>query len=207
MTTSLQWNADDILRRVVKAANAGVLLAAVKGQEYTITHFTEAGRYESSDPGSPPNVRRGKLRQSIVAVGPDQLGTPLHAAFGTNVKYGAYLEFGATVRPKNGRALPVPINAKAIRMLERLPAGGSLRSVKNLIIKKRPGLAPLLVEMTAGGKKGTNKKEKSNGAVFILKSSFTIRPRPWLRPALRNAAPAMVAEFNETFGREMGFKK
>lgn len=51
-------------------------------------------RYISAPPGRFPGVRTSTLRSSIAAVHPTALGTPGHAAFGTALRYGRYLEFG-----------------------------------------------------------------------------------------------------------------
>lgn len=55
-------------------------------------------RWISAPPGAFPGMRLGTLKRSIMAVHPSALGTPGHAAFGTALPYGRYLEFGTRPR-------------------------------------------------------------------------------------------------------------
>ena len=63
------------------------------GQRPKLTR-TGRQRYVSAPPGAFPGVRLGNLRRSLTHVTPEELGTPLRAAYGTNVDYGRHLEFG-----------------------------------------------------------------------------------------------------------------
>lgn len=99
------------MRDVFRAIDDGLRAASLEGEESAVRsmpamHTQAIGadskgqvkRYTASQPGNPPHVRTGELRQSI-ASGRIQPGT---WAFGTNKKYGRYLELGT------GRMAPRP---------------------------------------------------------------------------------------------------
>jgi hypothetical protein len=198
MSVEVTFNPDEFIRRVKQARDDGCFAAAKVGADAAQALVSSGTRWQSSAPGSPPAFQTGKLAGAIHFVHPDQLGTPGHAAFGTNVMHGKYMEFGAHPVAK-GKALPVPVNVKAKQMLQRL-AGQSLRTEK-MRLQKRPGKAPLLVEQTASGK-----KDKKDGAVFVLVKSVRIAARPWLRPASQQAGAAMAVAFREKFAEVSGIK-
>lgn len=147
-----------------------------------------------SAPGSPPGVDRGGLRRSIAyAVGSDV------AQVGTELKYGLYLERGANPRAKGG-GLPVPVNHAAKRMLRTLNISGGMRvslRTKNLVLIKRKGKPPLLIEQTPTG------KEKKNGAVFVLKKSVRIAARPWAVPSFASSRELIAETMRNTFAKSI----
>lgn len=125
------WRGDEWIAEAMPCLNNGLAMAAAVCADQAVRNFgtsgggvvgadkspldggpktgrsRKAGRafYKSSPPGGFPGVRTSYLRNSITFVHPDKLGTPLRAAFGTAVKYGKYLEFGAIIKPKNKKAL------------------------------------------------------------------------------------------------------
>lgn len=197
MSTTITFNIDDIYRKVEDAANTAILAAAEVGRERAESLLMHnGGRHVSSSPGSPPNFQTGELAGNIVAEGPSIVG-PLRARFGTYIPHGRYMEFGSTIRPKNVKAIPVPCNIQARAMLSRIK-GSSLRT-QNLGMFKKDGKT-YLAEKTE--KKGALKK---NGALFVLRKSVTILPRPWLRPAASLAASDMKARYAEVLKQELHF--
>lgn len=185
------------MRALTRAFNKGVTNAALAAATQAERSFGSDHGGVPSAPGSPPNSQSGNLRNHIAFASPDALSTPGHAAFGTNVEYGRHLEFGAVVRPRTVRYLPVPVNKPAKDMLRRLK-GGSLRSQKLKFIKYRNG-TKMLREVTPA--KGQLKK---NGAAFVLKLVVVIVARPWLARAARDARGDMIDAFNQTVRQELG---
>ncbi len=122
---TITWTADQWRAAAVPAINKGLTAAAAVMADTAARNFgTEGGgvagasaspltggptsgrtrvrgsaRYFSSPPGAFPGVRTGMLRNSVAFASPDSLGTPLHAAYGTAVKYGRMLEFGTSRMP------------------------------------------------------------------------------------------------------------
>ena len=191
--TSFRWNGDELKRQVEAGIAAGLARSAIRLQTEMINKLS--GKSPSA-PGTPPGVDRGTLRRSITyAMGKRsvRVGTPL--------KYGWFQEFGATIRPRRVKALPVPVNAAARRMMRTLPINprtgmvGSLRSKNLTFIKSRKGKnVGLLVE-----KIGTRCKAKGkfSVAVLVLKPQVVLPPRPWVRrsyTACKSELPTIMAD-------------
>lgn len=205
MTVKLSWSGGtaDFRDRVTRACNAGLTAAVAVAAD---TAARSLGTDHGGAPSAPyayPNSQSGQLRNSIHYASPEALGTPLRAAFGvggTGIPYARIIEQGGVVTAKTTKYLPVPVNKAAQDMLRRLtPSTGpaaSLRSQRLKFIKGKKNA--MLVEMTPSGK-----KEKTNGARFVLKRSIYIAPRPYLRPAASVAGPAMIAAFKEAAQRSL----
>lgn len=88
----------DVARRNFGTEGGGVMGAArsplAGGPRFGRTPFSGRARYIGAPPGAFPGVRTSTLRRSVNWASPEALGTPLHAAFGTAIVYGRYLEFG-----------------------------------------------------------------------------------------------------------------
>lgn len=190
----MDWNPDDFIARVKRAADVAIFKAAEVGAATARAMITTATGVPSK-PGEPPNMQSGELVGKLFVASPAQLGKPGHAAYGTSAKHGRYMEFGATVVAKHVKALPVPINAKARYMLSHMH-GQSLRT-KNMQMIKRRGKPPMLVETTPTG------KIKKDGAMFVLRRSVVIKPRPWLFPSLKRAETAIIATYAECMKQEL----
>lgn len=153
-----------------------------------------------SSPGSPPGQMNGLLKNSIgISV------SGMTARIGTNLKYGRYLEYGATIRPRFAKWLPVPVTRRAKALLRQGVAGDLMgtgqtslrRSGANLqVIRSKRG-EPILMEMT---KKG---KPKTNGAVFILRKVVRLLPRPWAFRSLNEARSDANRAFAAAVSREL----
>jgi hypothetical protein len=140
-----------------------------------------AGGAMPSNPGSPPAYQRGGLHRSIRSTKAQIIGNRASAYAGTSLRYGASLEHGFTATAKGG-ALLVPLQPEAHRLLER----NLVRNNPQLFMVRRPGKPPLLARRGPRG---------SIVPLFVLKKSVTVKPRPWLRPSLDRARPAMAAAF------------
>lgn len=188
---------------LVQSANAGLAAAAAVAADVAARSLGTDHGGVSSAPGSPPNSQTGNLRNRIAFATPEECGTPLKAIYGATIPYAKYLEYGAVITPKNVKALPVPINAQARRMLQRLSGygsatvTGSLRVFDLKYIPGKGGKDARLVEKTPGG------KEKKNGAVFVLKKRVVIKARPFLRPAGEKGKAQMVAAFRDVIRQRL----
>lgn len=99
-----------------------------------------------------------RLRNSITYAVDQEAG---EAYIGTNVVYGPIHEFGGTIRPKGHPYLAIPIgNLK-----------GSPREHQGLAFVQSLGGQPLLVDQATGEPQ------------YLLRTSVTIPPRPYLGPA------------------------
>lgn len=183
--------------RVIAACGPALYQAAMVGANEAKFLVNKGSPGVHSNPGNYPNVQTGELLRSIRAQGPTA-AEPLTARYGSGKEapQGRWMEYGVqNITAKRTRFLPVPINYEAEKMLRRL-GGTSLRTQKLKPIKK-DGKA-FLVEMTP-----TGKREKKGGAVFVLKRSVTIAPRPWLVPSAKLAAQEMKDTFRRVFAAEM----
>jgi hypothetical protein len=146
--------------------------------------------------GNPLHTRSGRLRQSIGYRVQDQTNAVLlhlYAGGGGRgeVKYAASHEYGATIRPVRGKFLAIPVGPALTG------AGVARFSPRDLqlrfIATRSGGILVLKTEQrTAGG------RLKRGGAVgtpyFVLVREVTIPKRPYLRPALEDAAHKLGPE-------------
>lgn len=105
---------------------------------------------------------RGRLQQSITHSA-DRSG----ATVGTNVVYARIQQEGGVIKPKNKKALAIPVDKSAW--------GKSPKEFQNLVFIPRKGKNPLLVEMKT--KRG---KASSMKIMFVLMKSVRIPARPFL---------------------------
>lgn len=196
---------------VTKAANAGLLRAAVECKGFAQKSMAVGGRGIASAPGRPPNQQRGGLAKSVYAF----QRTDFRAHCGSNLAYAKIQERGGTIRAKRSKYLPVPLNLPAQRLLERhgataeyIEGGGGLGYIGRgglrssgvpLHVIPRKGKPPLLVGSQgpraavamrrghgAADKEGKTLGSMSGVPVFVLVKQIRLAPRPWLIPALEN---------------------
>ena len=178
---------DKLKRSLASAINRGVTDAAVVYVDGIKKAVGNRARFTSSTPGSPPNWQRGGLSREIDKTPTKNGQAIVHTS---NLRYAPVLEYGATIRAKPGKSLPVPIGPAGKRILESSGKGGLKNSGVRMTMIKRKGKAPLLVRTV----KGRNARSE---VLFILKKSITIKPRPFMAPAERSATlyAAAVAAF------------
>jgi len=96
-------HSDEFLRDLIAATDAGLRAASHEGADGAAASMPGAGatkytsptgqvRYFGSNPGSPPGVRTNRLKGSVT----NARIQPLVWGYGTNVKYGRHLEYGAS---------------------------------------------------------------------------------------------------------------
>ena len=186
MAVSHDWKGEEVLARIRKNVMRGIATSAIILQTETKNQLNKGASPPSSAPGSPPHKLTGALGQSIqvdlrgireknprIRVGPSLLRVP----------YARIQELGGTIIAKKGRALAVPIGAEGRKAAR--DAGGSLRSLDLIFIKRKGGQAPLLAKKAGKGIK----------PLFILVKSVTLPARPYLKPAAQLARPQIRKQF------------
>jgi phage gpG-like protein len=183
---------------VKTACGSGIMASGKVIQNDIRVHFPRTGRYKSSPPGSPPNMRRESLRNSIKL---EQAG-PLEARVGSNIKYAHVHEFGKHIAARD-KWLTVPINEAAARLSEQgiglRTAPGGVRFFRskalNLIaIGGEKTKAPQRIK----GADGKPRQRSPKGfPMWVLKETVSIPARPFMRPGLKRAKtnPQVFAGF------------
>jgi len=175
MAMTFKWTGDAWAKAAVPAAEKGLEEVAKFCAEKARVSIGRNHGGVASQPGMPPNSQTGNLRRRIAWVGAAQVGR-LRAAFGTDVKYGRYLEFGARPRARD-KYLTVPLTVQAAKALRRVK---TVRAIPGL--KWHP---PRKGNTRSGGVLGKIVSKKFV-AWFALMTDVTIKARPWLRPAFFN---------------------
>lgn len=136
-------------------------------------------------------VDTGRLRNSIAGQSERVVGG-VRGTIGTNVKYARIHEYGGTIRPRNARALAIPITPQAKRLSIAMSATGlsSLRQFSDMYVRQRDGRAFL-------------HSRSQRNVVFVLKRSVKIREKAYLRIGLKQAVPRIAALFQAAAGRAL----
>jgi phage gpG-like protein len=184
------------LRRV----GAGFTVALRK---LAIVAAADAERFAKERTSGPVlHARTGRLRSSIggsILQQGDDLEVHLSAGgtrAGREVPYAAAHEWGATIRPRNGAFLRIPLGpAKTAAGVDRF--GGPLRTT---------GAGQFAVVATGGGRavlmrtKGPGKGQ----AWYALVRSVTLPARPFLTPSVREAGDLLVPAATKELARLVG---
>ncbi len=204
------FNPERFLKASVEAVNAGLTNAALAGAKFMKEGMSTTGRYTSSSPGSPPNVRRNGLRGSIHHT----KSTAFVASAGSNLPYALIQEKGGVIRPKRGKFIPVPLNIPAMRQMEKFGgatateffagAGGSTGYIStfnggirrlDLHVEKSKngtlflvGKRPVRVRWVIGDMRLTDKSIPR----WILKRQVRLPARPWCMVAVTKNRPAIM---------------
>ncbi len=189
---------------VKTACDHGALGGAKAIQNDIRMHFSKTGRYKSGPVGSPPNIRRARLRNSIEV----ELAGPMQARIGSNLKYAHVHEFGKHIAAL-GRNLTIPLNEPAARLSERFSTSegpGGLRAVPggirffrskalNLIAVGNDTAKARIYAKDSAGK--SIRKTIAGQPVWLLKPTVSIPARPFMRPGLKRAKtnPQVFAGF------------
>ena len=109
------------------------------------------------------------------------VGVPANAPAAS---YAAIHEHGGVIRPKNARALSVPLTREAKQLT-------SPRRMTTLSFIKRKGKPPLLAEVRKGGKMIAH---------WVLLAQVTIPATNWLSEGARQAGQIMADAFEDRMG-------
>lgn len=128
-------------------------------------------------------LRRWISAQEVIEESPTTWSWGLPSEFGPS-NYGAKLETGGDILPKNGKLLRVPLAAaKTANGVDRY-AGQSFRNTglpEGLKVIARPGRTPLIVKIL-------EKKRNARWELwYALVPKVTIKPHPWFSSAVRAA--------------------
>ncbi len=180
MAVRRNWRGPEVVARIERNTRAAVARSGIIVQrEIKLQLSTSAS---PSAPGSPPGAVTGTLRRSV-QVDVSGLTRPNPSVrVGPGVPYARIHELGGVIVPKRARALAVPIGA-AGRAAAR-SARGSIRSL-DLILVRRRGKPPLLARKTG----------ERLQPLFVLLSSVTLPPRPYMVPGLQAARLRVLDQF------------
>lgn len=169
---------------VNQGVQRGNMAVAKLAQNSMRDNFSRVGRYKSSSPGMPPNIRRGFLRRSI-QVRPKG---DMNAEVWSDAAYAIILEKGGVIRPKTSKFLVIPVNNAAKRFSE--VKQGSLRNYPFSFQKLKNGKMFLVGGFSQNAGFYTNAKGKRvrvtprSEPKFVLRKSVTIEARPYIMPTL-----------------------
>ena len=171
-------------RSLVAAVNSGVNRAGDVYRVGIMDSFTKLPKGTHSQPGQPPSIQNGNLYRGITKNTAKDGVCIVHTS---NIRYAAMLEFGGTVRARAGRALPVPVGAAGRRIMRDTQGKGLKTSGVPMTMIRRKGKPPLLVRAIVRRGKNSSKILGSE-ILFVLKKSVTIKPRPYMSRAEKDAS-------------------
>ena len=181
---------------IAPAVDAGLYAAGLALQDHIVRGFGTNHGGRRSAPGAFPNSQTGLARASFATVGGRG-----YALVGSNLAYLRWLNNGASISPKNGKALGIPLIAQAETLVRR--NGGSIRqaidAMKGMgVVSFRRSNSGTLVVLDTGGpsRRGLARGVKSGEAWFLLTSkTIHIAPRPWARLGIARARQDMAKRF------------
>lgn len=182
---TLQWKGNAYKKKARAARDTALKATAAYYVERVRASFTLRARGVPSAPGTPPSVQTGDLRRRLFHM----LKRPGVAIAGSNLRYARIQELGGTIHAKRTRNLAIPLTPEA----RRLSSAGNIRSLNlDWMPTKRRG----------GGLLG-RRRGKQFDALFVLKPSVRLPPRPYLVPMLRKAFKDMQVVFSRSFAGAM----
>lgn len=190
-------NLPGVLAKMRKAVEGGIAAAAQDLVIHTTKRVSKGGgakSFVSAPAGAAPYNQTGALMRGIGR-------TPvvgLACRVVSRARYSRMLERGGTIRARNKKYLPIPLNYEAKRMQQRLGAGGSLKSYKLDFIPGKPGGNPFLAKITGKGKRQRVKR------LFVLKKSVRIKKHPFMKPSLEAMRGQIAARIRGTVRTIMG---
>lgn len=187
------------------AVDHGLFAAGLVLEDQIVRGFGTNHGGRPSKPGAFPNSQTGLARASITTV-----QSPGVTRVGSDLAYLRYLNNGASISPKRGKALGIPLNPQAQTLVRR--NDGSIREAINAlkgmgIVSFRRGNSGVVVILETGGKvkRGLARGVRSGEAWFLLTSkTIHIAPRPWARLGLARARKNMELRFVDTVRRKIG---
>ena len=171
-----KWKGGEIFAQIESNARDSVRRAAFILQTEIKLQLSRST--SPSSPGQPPGAVSGALRRSV-QTDLSELRSKLLARVGPGMVYSAIQEFGGTIKPVKAKALAVPIGKKGREVV--IPPGG-LRSLNLTFVKRKSGKPPVLLD-------------QDGDVVFVLLSSVTLPPRPYVRPALKKVRRRILRLF------------
>lgn len=173
------------------AIDTGLSAAALRLADVIVRRFGRNHGGVPSMPGGVPNSQSGNLRASIQSTRASG-GT---AFVGSSLAYARYLEHGAVVRPRNGRAIVIPLDPGIARQMRN---GVKPRSIINALkfdksrplawVKARTGGIVIMQSRGRG-------KAKTMVPLMLLTARSVIAPRPWAKPGVVAARQDMERAF------------
>ncbi len=177
----------DLAKRLDKLGSKGIVAEIDKVAERYALRTLDLTRRLMRTRLTPRSGRLiGSLRHEVTRSGNTVTATVSSGGPTTKgpVAYAGVHEFGATITPKKGKYLRLPLSSALTgRGVDRF-AGLSLRNNDDYAFAPRPGKDPLLIHRPSGV------------PWYVLKRSVTVPKRPTLRPAARFAQRKLVDELS-----------
>lgn len=191
--------------RLLRLAEAGGVARAVRPAVVETSLEAERNaKQNATGGGARLNVRTGRLRASIAGAVRDTQGAVelvLRAGGsrgGQDVKYAAIHEYGGEIRPVNGRYLRIPtLWALTAAGVDRYPT--PLRQTAPGAFRVVGSDRGLWLVPTKTGKGGLQEPPW-----YKLVERVTIPARPYLRPAIMDAAAKLPARTTAALRRALG---
>lgn len=177
---TLKWEGDRVKRELEAALDVGMGEGASELRDFIVTDRLS---------GQILNVRSGQLRSGVR----HRRKAPGHWQVTSSVPYGAAHEFGATITPKKGKYLSIPVG-KALTA-SGVPRYASPRQVPDLVYIERKGKKPILA------------KKKRNGGLdvyFVLVKKTVLRKKRWMGSALEEQKDKIEARVASVAARRLG---
>lgn len=195
---TVRLSQQELIQRVTKAANSGILACAVHLKNTARKGFGRGGRYTPSAPGTPPNIHRSGLLNSVQAVSTGNL----KSTAGSNSPLGIVHERGKHIAARTTRYLPVPLNDAAKRVMET-KGTASLRTQGKMTVFRSKAFNLIMVrkekqrtQSYVTGADGKRRTKVTNAQpVWLLTPTINLPARPWLRPAHAKAKSGYMAAF------------
>lgn len=192
-------NAGAFLASVLDAAAHGVTAAAFPLQREIGRVLNRAKSPPSSAPGDAPHKMTGALARSWEVQRADT--RTLTSRVYSTLPYARFLERGAVIRPKNGKAIVIPMSAEARKAIAA--HGGRARNAilalkaLGLISPRKTANGKLWVKETKG--RGKARIGARSEAMFLVTKSATIAPRPYIARSIAAAQADMQRAFSDGF--------
>ena len=146
--------------------------------------FPRGAGHAPSAEGEAPSVQSARLRNSLTYELEDE-GDAVR--FGTGLVYGRILHFGGVIRPKNAKALAVPISDRAYG---KRPADfpgllfeptGHAGKVRGFLVQSRKHRYKKGEKRARKGTVARMTSDVEQERLFVLLTQVTIRKHPWLK--------------------------
>lgn len=196
MGTVNLYNRDAFLSHVVEAGKAGLQAAIIPITASISRTLNMGGPGTPSAPGQPPHKQTGELAGSWQSEAQTRSDMTIRA-FSHDPK-AKWLEYGAHIRPKNGKLLVYPVSPEA----KRLEAGSGTRiGVLVFRLLKEGVLRQIRTDSGWLYVKDIGGKHARSVLMFRAVGAVNLAPRPYIQRSIADAKKRSQTQFNRGFRR------
>lgn len=179
---------ESLATNAAAAAQLGMIAAARVVRDAVVAVFGTNHGGVPSTPGMPPNSQTNNLRQSWEI---DKVNPSVYS----EVPYASHLETGAIVRPRNKKAIVIPVSQEAVKLLKRSMgtpwvAIAALRHANPKRFRKIPTDNGVLI-----GLGQARKSQRWFTPYFLVTRKATIAARPYVDKSINDAGPNVEEAF------------